>query len=423
MSGNTGTRGAVARSLAWRVLRLCLLAAIAAAAAVAYRTWPRSLAMPPASAPPVTVRGQQWTVRLPGGALVAEVATFHDELDAYLQFDYLRSRKSVQSSRVLLTAEETAAGPLYRLFLLPEPNLLTAVPQLAALESRGLISGFDLQPLSAGRLADMWRHTGVFVAAYNAPVRDKLESLTSGQLLSPLTRFLVFKSATDRRVRSGSDPLAVRLTDEQARELAADIITVGHFYDLPLDFFLGIGAMENNYMDVPGDLQHSVWKRRPQPGDIVLRRRRRRVLVSNYSIGVWQITRETLRYAHRLYLRDKRDYSLLPERLRPPRQLELDYTDPHVLTTYAGLLFRDLLDHFNGNVEDAVGAYNGGVRNPNPDYASGVQAVAQYARNILERVATLNGRAVVQSRIVAVRPSRLPPAKAADAGVPGDDPQ
>ena len=184
------------------------------------------------------------------------------------------------------------------------------------------------------------------------------------------------------------------LDPQQATDLAADIIAVAKFYDLPLDVFLGIGAMENNYLSIRGDLTHSIWKRKPAKDDIILKRRRRRVLVSNYSVGVWQITRETLRYAHALYLKDKdkRDYSQLPERLLPPPRLELDVTNPHVLTTYAGLLLRDLLDRFNGDVEKAVGAYNGGPRNPNPEYAAGVQIVASYARNVLERVAAVNER-------------------------------
>ena len=183
------------------------------------------------------------------------------------------------------------------------------------------------------------------------------------------------------------------LSHEQATELAADIVAVAEFYDLPLDVFLGIGAMENNYLSIRGDVNHAIWKRKPAKDDIVLKRSRRGVLVSNYSIGLWQITRETLRYAHALFLRDKRDYSRLSERLRPPRTLELDLTDSHVLTTYAGLLLRDLLDRFNGDIEKAVGAYNGGPRNPNLRYAAGVQTVAEYARNILERVTAMNERA------------------------------
>jgi len=214
-------------------------------------------------------------------------------------------------------------------------------------------------------------------------------------LLAGMARFVAFKSRTDPRIRgvSGSDISA--LDQLEATDLAADIIAVANFYDLPLDVFLGIGAMENNYLSIRGDLTYSVWKRKPAKDDIVLKRRRRRVLVSNYSVGVWQITRETLRYAHALYLKnkDKRDYTQLPERLVPPPVLELDVTDSHVLTTYAGLLLRDLLDRFNGDIEKAVGAYNGGPRNPNPQYAAGVQIVASYARNVLERVSAVNERA------------------------------
>jgi len=61
-----------------------------------------------------------------------------------------------------------------------------------------------------------------------------------------------------------------------------------------------------------------------------------------------------------------------------------------VLTTYAGLLLRDLLDHFGGNVEKAIGDYNGGVRTPNQDYASGVKTIADYARRILEHASAQN---------------------------------
>jgi hypothetical protein len=153
---------------------------------------------------------------------------------------------------------------------------------------------------------------------------------------------------------------------------------------MPLDYFLGVGAMENDYMDVDGDLTHAVWKKRAQRGDVVLRRSRKRVMVSDYAIGTWQITRETLRAAHELYLHDKRDYSKLPARLRPPRELNLNLVSDSVLTTYAGLLLRNLLDHYGGDVEKAMGAYNGGVRTPNPAYANGVKTVADYARRILE---------------------------------------
>jgi hypothetical protein len=128
------------------------------------------------------------------------------------------------------------------------------------------------------------------------------------------------------------------------------------------------------------------------------------VLVSDYSIGAWQISRETLRAAHQLYLKDKRGYEQLPPRLRPPRELDVNSVNREVLTTYAGLVLRDLLDRFDGNVEQAIGAYNGGARNPNPAYAASVKNVALYARRVLEhapvpavksRTATLPNGAVL----------------------------
>ncbi len=36
--------------------------------------------------------------------------------------------------------------------------------------------------------------------------------------------------------------------------MAEDIIEVAEFYDLLVDVLLGIGAMENNFLNAPGDL-------------------------------------------------------------------------------------------------------------------------------------------------------------------------
>jgi len=392
---------------------VCLAAGVLTFAACAYtdyRLWPLDL---PGSASPrvpaAAVQGNRIVVPFTPGVGAAEVATFNDQLEAFLRFEYLRGREARNghdTSRILLTALDTAKGPSYKIFIVTDNDLLTAVPQLAELEGRNLIPNYELCTWSQRDFAYYEQQSHMFDVAYDVPTEEKLETLNSFKLLPALARFLIFKSETDNRVLGGDDAAPHPLTREQATQLARDILDVARFYDLPLDYFLGVGAMENDYMDVNGDLTHAVWKKRVQRGDIVLRRTRRRVMVSDYAIGTWQITRETLRAAHQLYLRDKRDYSQLPARLRPPRELDLNSVNDSVLTTYAGLLLRDLLDHFGGDVDKAIGAYNGGVRTPNPAYASGVKTVADYARRILEHASALDDPATGANLLPATPPPR-----------------
>jgi len=371
---------------------------------VAFRTWPRRLHLTAEPLPSVRLERDRMVVPFPTRILLAEVGRFEEELPAYLWFDYLRSRPGIDATQVLLVVNENQSGPVYRIeFELPN-DAITAIPFMADLKAKGWIEDFDLVFTVPAELDYRRQQTSIFVAAYQRPVDRKLESLPRNQLMYSAAHFLSFKSRTDPRVRASSGSGPASLTREQASELAADIIAVADFLHLPLDVFLGIGAMENNYLNIRGDLNHDIWKKSAAKDDIILKRRRNKVLVSNYSIGVWQITRETLRYAHALYLQDARDYERLPERLRPPKALELDLTNSHVLTTYAGLLLRDLLDRFNGDVGKAVGAYNGGPRNPNAHYAAGVQMVADYARNVLERVKAVNGEAASDDLEQAIDP-------------------
>src|SRR6267378_3519466 len=383
------------RRLARFFLRLtAMLLTVAACAYLGGLLWTLSLPAPRYPALPAPkIQGHRLVLPFSPGVASAKVATFHDQLEAFLHFEYLRGREARDgndTSRILLTAVDTATGPSYEIFVVCDNDLLTAMPYLAQLEGRNLISSYDLNTWSEKDFAYYQQQSRTFDVAYGVPSLQKLESLNSFQLLPALARFLVFKSQTDNRVLYGSESAPHPLTREQASQLAADILDVAQFYDLPLDYFLGVGAMENDYMDVNGDLEHAVWKKRAQRDDIVLRRSRKRVMVSDYAMGTWQITRETLRAAHQLYLKDKRDYTKLPARLRPPRELDLNSVDDAVLTTYAGLLLRGLLDHFGGDVDKAIGAYNGGVKAPNPAYASGVKGVAQYARRVLEHATALD---------------------------------
>ncbi len=391
------------RKVRFAVVCLGPLALCAMLAAAAHRLWLRELIIHTAPKPPVwTMEDGRAVVKPTGEVLLAEVGEFDDELMAYMHFEYMKTLPLAHPHEVLLTVKEVDDKPLYRMFLAPESSdLLGSTAYLAELAAEHFIPGFDLKSYPRAVLMNKEQQTRMFEAAYRLPVSRKLESLGGPQLISLTQRFILFKSRTDPRIRKRLVPEPALLSQEEARELAADILAVAEFYELPLDFFLGIGAMENNYMNVPGDLDHAVWKRRAQEGDIVLRRRRGRVLVLNYATGPWQITRETLRYAHKLYLKDERDYGQLPPRLVPSRELKLSELNTGILTTYAGLLFRHFLDHFEGDVSKAIGAYNGGIRNPNMKYEEGVRLSAEYARRILEQAARLNNQAVAETRFFA----------------------
>ena len=359
----------------------------------AYRLWPRPLVVRPVALIPVSEQSDgRSVVTLPNRFLVASVARYDDELYAYLMFTYLRGSPAFRNTEMLLTFRKSSGAIDYDIQVRLANDLLSSLDLLARAKASGLISDYTWRFVYIDAYRAFQYQTAIFETAYNRPSQRSLESLTRPELEDYIQRFVTFKSATDRRVQGSIEAAPKPLTRPQASQLADDIVTVSDFYSLPLDFFLGIGAMENNYMDVKGDLSHAVWKRRAGRGDVILKRRRGRVLVLNQASGIWQITRETLRYAHKLYLKDTRDYSLLPPELRPPKEFNPDEVNPEVLTTYAGLLFRDLLDRFHGDVASAVGAYNGGPGNPNPRYEEGVRMVADYARRIMESAAALDGR-------------------------------
>jgi hypothetical protein len=364
-----------------------LLSALTLSAWAAYRVWPRRMSLHAHHqhlGP--KLQGRRVVIPFASEVACAEIASFDDQLEAFLRFEYLRGRDPEEAGRIFLTTSSgrSVRHTSYKIYLLVENDRLTASQHINQLQARGLITRYELTAWTQQDLAQAQQQSRMLETAYNVPTDQKLEALPTFQLLPALADFLEFKSQTDWRVVGHSLTAPQPLTHHQAMRLASDILDVAHFYDLPLDYFLGVGAMENNYMNVDGDLAHTVWKKHADHGDIVLERGRKRVLVSDYSIGSWQISRETLRAAHQLYLKDKRHYDQLPARLRPPRDLDVNNVDREVLTTYAGLIVRDLLDRFGGDVDQAIGAYNGGAGNPNPAYAAGVKSIALYARKVLE---------------------------------------
>lgn len=359
-----------------------------------FRWWPRRLDLTPARTlvPLVSLTASGASVQTPARNLVADVATFEDEIFAYLMFGYLRGPVVRDGGSAWLTYERCGKSISYVVRLAAGNDLLTALPYFYKLTAMGAIAQVSYRWVIGPVVSKYAYQSMIFDQAYNLAPRRKLEHLSRAELIAYTRRFIRFKAVTDGRIRRRVEPVPHPPNGPEAHQLAEDIVTVADFYGLPLEFFLGIGAMENNYLNVKGDIGNAVWKRRRHEGDVVLKHGKRGVLVLNESAGIWQITRETLRYAHRLYLRDRRGYLQLPEHLRPPRDINLNDVPPEILTTYAGLFFRDLLDRFGGDVNRAVGAYNGGPGNPNLRYEAGVRSVAGHARRVLEHAAALQGR-------------------------------
>lgn len=385
------------RAVAFRILAVtgCLAVAVAASLWAYDVYWPRPLpARRTLGLPASTVSAGRVVIRVPGQRLVGELARYNDELSAYLMFDYLRNRPALRNTAILLTHSLERSDTSYRIRALMPDDLAAGAAGLHHIAGRYPFLKLETSVVDE-RVVREWRsQTQAFQLAYSLPANRKLERLTPREVADYSRRFIHFKSTTDPRTFKAEEPAPRPPDPVEAQSLADDIVTVAAFFDLPVDFLLGIGAMENNYLNVRGDIGNAVWKRKAEKGDVIIGRRRGRVRVLNESSGIWQITRETLRVAHRRYRQDTRDYSVLPEHLRPSQDLDLDNVDPRLLTTYAGIVLRDLLDRFDGDIGKAVGAYNGGPGNPNPRYEAGVRLVAGYARRMLEQSAALRGQRV-----------------------------
>lgn len=367
---------------------LLWLAILAASGAAAYliRYYPVG-DMPPSKPAPIPIPHLQpdgsVALSMPNGHLVASVGSYSTELGTYLRLKYLQSRKSLAGTEILIRRPHGPRHPHYRLYIVLPNDLVSQSSRLLTLWNQGRIPGFHLSSPPSSQLQTWSLQTLTLQQVYQPDPTTPLLQLPRSLLIPAVARFILYKSRTDPRVQLHLIPPEKDLTPREARNFAIDMIDVAGFYHIPLSMLMGVGAMENNYLDVRGDLHHSVWTRHWQRGDIVLRRRRGWYLIKDFSLGPWQITQGTLRYAHLLYRRDTRDYSRLPPRLRPSNNLDLTQISTPVLTTYAGLILSNLLTNFHGNLHKAAGAYNGGDRRPNMHYAQGVFLVANYAQRVI----------------------------------------
>jgi hypothetical protein len=283
---NTAVPAPVSRGEMY-VRAVCAALAIASVLAFAVHYWPRELEVSvPKSNQIISHTEGQVRVYVPGRALVGELSRFDDGLFAYLMFDYYRGRSSLRDSQLMLVSREEGDRPIFRIFVRLPSDLISGVTRLAELRASGFTSHIQCTWITPSELVRYQHQTLLVVQTYQQPASHDLEHLHKRELRAYLRRFIRFKSVTDARIHRRDNAVTSPLSPTQASFLAADIIAVSEFYQVPIELMLGIGAMENNYMNVRGDLENTAWKARPQPGDIVFRRARGRVLVRNDSVGV-----------------------------------------------------------------------------------------------------------------------------------------
>src|SRR5260370_37270028 len=123
-----------ARKSFHRLLPFCtdlLAVALGAGVLIGYRVWPRELRVTlQPRFPALTMEGNRLILAFSPDVACAKIATFDDQLEAFLHFEYLRGREGDRPSQILLTATHTAGGPSYKIFVVVENDLLTPVPRL-----------------------------------------------------------------------------------------------------------------------------------------------------------------------------------------------------------------------------------------------------------------------------------------------------
>src|SRR5215471_7154313 len=202
---------------------LCLAAGLftfAACGYTDYRLWPLELpALAHPRMPVTALKGKQLVVPFSLEVPAAEIATFNDQLEAFLRFEYLRGREAREGhdvSRMLLTAVNTKKGPRYKIFIVTDNDLLIAEPQLASLVGRNLIAHYELQTWLQKDYSYYQQQSHMFDVAYDVPTEQKLETINTSKLLPALAQFLIFESQTDNRVVDKTETAPRPLTREQA---------------------------------------------------------------------------------------------------------------------------------------------------------------------------------------------------------------
>lgn len=303
---------------------------------VAYLMW---AADEPAPVPPVlptVVVGPRVALSHPDRHLAVDVREFDDELAACAYASTLRFA-SLNGAVPLVAVDASRNNVVVRLEL---PNDLTvAIPLAARLRQQG-ITASDWY-LAESSEVTAWKET----------------------------------SALCERLYAHISPGAIARSRGQSRPVS-DIVTIAAAFRVPLRLF--DPALVPNH---PAGMI-TVWKRLPQPDDVVLLRVPGRALTANRNMVGWQEIQRAIVHARSLLESDRRDLEHLPVRLRPPPDAKGEL-QPTTLFTYAAVLLKDLVKKAGGDRPELLAAYTGRPDDENVRHDIGVRRVAFYARRVL----------------------------------------
>src|SRR5688572_17827114 len=153
--------------LKWILAGAVALACFAAAVYFYFRfqVLPLPAALP--ALPSAEVRpGGDVIVLYPGAVFVARVATFRDELFAYLMYQHFRSSNAFNNDELLLGyATYNKETPEYQVLIVLTDDFAAAVERVSQLHSSRRIEAFDWSLVSRGRLTGLRNQTRLFISA------------------------------------------------------------------------------------------------------------------------------------------------------------------------------------------------------------------------------------------------------------------
>src|SRR5271163_3565979 len=112
-------RPATAKLFSSRAPAALVLSALALASWTADRLWPRQLRVPAHHrrlAP--KIQGRNIALPFSNEIACAEIASFDDQLEAFLRYEYLRGRDPDNASKIFLTAGHSGKRANYKIYML-----------------------------------------------------------------------------------------------------------------------------------------------------------------------------------------------------------------------------------------------------------------------------------------------------------------